>query len=67
MIESVYISFSWKKKNYILKEKNEVFPVMLMKIMFLIITYWVLSMNKNQNKIVSLRMFSYNIDFQYIA
>lgn len=38
-----------------------------MKIMFLIIIYWVLSMNKNQNKTVSLRMFSYNIDFQYIA
>lgn len=63
----MYTYLSHEKKKLYFERKNEVFPVMLMKIIFLIITYWVLSMNKNQNKIVSLRMFSYNIDFQYIA
>lgn len=34
---------------------------MLTKIMFVIITYLVSSMNKNQNRTISLRMFIYNL------
>lgn len=57
-----------KEKLYYFGNKNKIFfwnALMLTKIIFVMITYWVSSMNKNQNWVISLRMFIHNIDFQY--
>lgn len=63
MYNSIF-SLSWKKKIIFWKKKWSIPGNVNENNVF---NNNILSMNKNQNKIVSLRMFSYNIDFQYIA